>query len=108
MLDLDRYMNHSIEMKVFGKKLEILEPSFEMLMKVDELEKDLTSENLHERRLKTAELFLNHNKQGVKISQNDIKKLPFEAVSRLIAEVSAMRYEGDQNPNSGSQSQAEK
>ena len=39
MLDLDQYMNHSMEMKVFGKKLEVLEPSFEMLMKVDELEK---------------------------------------------------------------------
>lgn len=99
MLDLDRYINHSIEMKVFGEKIEVLEPSFAMLLEVDRLESNITPENANEKRLETARLFLNHNKNGKKFSLEELQVLPFEAVSRVIAEVSSMRYEADQNPN---------
>lgn len=99
MLDLDKYMNNSIKMRVFGEELDVLEPTTEMLMKVDAIEQDLTEENMCEKRIETAHLFLNHNKQGFEIKKEEIKKMPFEAIQRMVMEVSKLRYEADKDPN---------
>lgn len=108
MLDLDKYMNHSIKVRWLGRELDILEPSVEMVMQVDKIESDMTEENIQEKRIELAKLFLDHNKQGEVVEKEDIRKLPIEAIARVIAEVSIMRYEADMNPNSKSQSQKEK
>ncbi len=108
MLDLDKYINNSIKIQIFGKELDVLEPTLEMVMRVDSLEKDLNEKNIHDKRVEVAHMFLNYNKQGEKISKEQIKGLPFEAIVRLIAEVSLLRYEAERNPNSKSQSQQEK
>lgn len=99
MLDLDKYVNNSIKIRIFGEEVDILEPTMETVMRVDALEQDLTEANVHEKRVETALLFLNHNKQGISYEKEVIKKLPFEAVSTFIAEVSAMRYKADTDPN---------
>lgn len=99
MLDLDKYVNNSIKIKLFGEEVDILEPTMETVMAIDALEQDLTKENVHEKRIETAVLFLNHNKQGIVYEKEAIKKIPFEAISTLIAEVSAMRYKADTDPN---------
>lgn len=99
MLDLDKYINNSIQIHVFGKELDVLEPTMEMVMKVDAIESDMTQENVHDKRVEIAHLFLNYNKQGIEIKKEEICKLPLEAISRLIAEISVMRYEADHDPN---------
>lgn len=99
MLDLDKYMHNSIKVKALGKELDVLEPSMDMVMQVSRIERDITEENANEKRVETALLFLNHNAQGIEVSREDVCRLPFEAISNLIAEVSAMRYQADQDPN---------
>ena len=53
-------------------------------------------------------LLINHNRQGREFTADEIKKLPLEAVIRLIAEVSALRLKADTDPNSESQFRKEK
>lgn len=108
MLDLDAYINNSTKIRLFGEEYDILEPTIGMTMEVDRIESDINTENLHEKRLETAVLFLNHNRQGKRFSLEELKKIPFEGLSRLLAELSLFRLKADQDPNYGSQSQMEK
>lgn len=108
MLNLDDYINNSMKVKLFGEEYDILEPTIEMVMKLDKIEENINQENLHQKRLESAKLLLDHNRQGKVFDMNELKKIPFEAVSRLLAELALFHLEADQNPNSESQSQTEK
>lgn len=108
MLDLDKYINNSIQIKLFGKVYDILEPTVAMTMEVTRLEEDLDAENQHEKRIESAILLLNHNKQGKKFTKEEISALPFEALTRVIAEVALLRLKADKDPNCESRSQTEK
>lgn len=108
MLDLDRYINNSIKIKLLGKEYDILEPTMEMVMQVDRIEKDLTAENIHAKRIETALLLLNHNKQKKVFKEEELKKIPFEGITRLIAEISILRADAEKDPNLKSQSRKEK
>ena len=79
MLDLDRYINNSIKVKIFGEELEILEPSVQMIMQIDRIESKKKKDE-KEAVLEIAELFLNHNCQGRKFTKEELKKLPYEAL----------------------------
>lgn len=108
MIDLDKYLNNSIRIKLFGKEYDILEPTIAMNMQMAEIEADLTEENRHEKRLESGLLLLNHNKQRRTFTKDELSRLPFEALTRAIAEIVLLRLKADQNPNSESQSQVEK
>lgn len=108
MLDLDKYINNSIKIKLHGEVYEILEPSIMMNMELDKIESDLTRKNLHQKRIETALLLLNHNKQGKHFTEAELKTIPFEGLSRLIAEIAVFKLEAESDPNSESQSQMEK
>ncbi len=97
MLDLDRYINNSIKVKIFGEELEILEPSVQMIMQIDRIESEKKDEK--EAVLEIAELFLNHNCQGRKFTKEELKKLPYEALYHLNLEVSTLRYKAEEDPN---------
>lgn len=108
MLDLDKYINNSVKVTLFKKEYDILEPSVKMVMEVDKIESNLTEKNIHDKRVETALLLLNNNRQNKIFQRNEMLKLPFEAITRLIAEIGLLRYEADTDPNSTSRSQAEK
>lgn len=108
MLDLDKYINNSMRVKLFGEEYDVLEPTVAMTMKMDEIEKNLSEENLHQKRLESAVLLLSNNQQGRKFTEEELKRLPFEALTRVIAEIAVFRLRADSDPNSESQSQAEK
>ena len=108
MIDLDKYINNSLSVKMFGEEYDILEPTIAMNMQMKEIEKDRTDENLHEKRLEAGILLLNHNKQGKKFTENELAQLPFEALTRVIAEIALLRLKAEQDPNSGSRSPMEK
>lgn len=108
MLDLDKYINNSIRIRLFGEEYDILEPTIAMNMQMKKIEEDLTEENLHKKRIESGMLLLNHNKQGKTFTEDELSKLPFEALTRVIAEVALLRLRADQDPNSESRSQMEK
>lgn len=108
MLDLDKYINNSMRVKLFGKEYDVLEPTVSITMKIDEIEKNLSEENLHQKRLESAVLLLSNNQQGRKFTEEELTQLPFEALTRVIAEIVIFRFKADSDPNSVSQSQTEK
>ncbi len=108
MLDLDQYINNSMRIKLFGKEYDIIEPTIAMNMEMNRIEEDLSEENLHKKRLQAGILLLSYNRQGKKFTEEELSKLPFEALTRVIAEVALFRLKADNDPNSGSQSQTEK
>lgn len=108
MLNLDDYINNSMKICLFGKEYDILEPSIGMVMELDKIENGINENNLHQKRLESAVLLLNHNKQGKLFGIEELKQIPFEGLSRLLAELSLFRLGAEQDPNSESQSQTEK
>ena len=108
MLDLDKYINNSMKIKLKGVEYDILEPTIGMNMEVNRIESDLNENNLHEKRLETAKLLMDHNRQGKVFTMEELKEIPFEALSMVIAEIALFRLKADQDPNSESQSRTEK
>lgn len=108
MLDLDKYIDNSMKIKVFGEEYDILEPSIGMIMKLDKIEENINTENLHRKRIESAKLLLNYNRQQKTFTEEELLKIPFEGLSRLLAEIALFRLEADQDPNSESQSQMER
>lgn len=108
MLDLDKYINNSLKIKLFGEEYDVYEPTIKMNMEMNRIESDLTEENLHKKRLEAGVLLLSHNRQGKKFTEAELSELPFEALTRAIAEIAIFRLKAESDPNSESQSQKEK
>lgn len=96
MLDLDKYINNSVRIKIFGEELDILEPNVQMVMQVDKIESDQEEK---ENALEIALLFLNHNKQGRTFTKEQLRKIPLEAIYHLNLEISTLRYKAEEDPN---------
>lgn len=99
MLNLDDYINNHVEVTIFGKNIKIKEPTINMIMDIDKIEKNLTVENLREKRLEVGLLMINYNVDGEKFTREQLMQLPFEALNVLIDEVAKMRYKADSDPN---------
>lgn len=108
MLDLDQYINNSMKIKLQGKVYDILEPTIGMNMELSRIEADLDESNIHEKRLESAKLLMDNNKQGKKFTEAELKQIPFEGLTLALAEIALFRLKADADPNSESQSQKEK
>ena len=49
VLDLDQYMNNSVKIKLFGKEYDVFEPTVGMILEMDQLEADLSEDNVYEK-----------------------------------------------------------
>ena len=99
MLNLDSYIDNYVEITVFGKCIKVKEPTIHMIMEIDKIERDLTVENLREKRLEVGLLMINYNADGEKFTEDQLMQLPFEALNEFINTVVHMRYTADNNPN---------
>lgn len=107
MLDLDKYINNSMEIRLKGKVYDILEPTIGMNMELNRIEADLNEDNMHEKRIEAARLLMDHNRQGKKFSAEELKQIPFEGLTQVLAEIALFRLKADADPNSESQSPTE-
>ncbi len=108
MLDIDKYINNSIQIRLFGEEYDILEPTIKMIMEMNRIESNLTEENMHKKRLEAGVLLLSYNRQGKKFTEDELARMPFEALTRVLAEISLLRLKADSDPNSESRSRTEK
>lgn len=99
MLDLDKYMEISRKVKVLGMELNIKQPTVAMIERINTIEKDLTEENILEKRVEVAEIIANNNREGVKIEKKQLKELSRSALELLIAVSTGMIKEADEDPN---------
>lgn len=108
MLDLDKYINNSIQIRLFGEEYDILEPTIKMIMEMSRIESNLTEEDMHKKRLEAGVLLLSYNRQGKEFTEDELAKMPFEALTRVLAEISLLRLKADSDPNFESRSRTEK
>lgn len=108
MLDLDQYMDNSIEVKINGSVVNVKQPTVAIVEKVDKLRAEAKDADAAEIWRKCAVLFMNNNKEGVQFKEEDVMDWTQEAITRVIVAFSTMRYEADHDPNSESQSQTGK
>ena len=70
-----------------------------MIERVNAIERDLTEENVLEKRVEVAEIIVNNNREGIKIDKKQLKELSRSALELLIAVSTGMIKEADENPN---------
>lgn len=99
MLDLDKYMEISRKVKVLGMELNIKQPTVAMIERVNTIERNLTEENILEKRVEVAEIIANNNREGIKIEKERLKELSRSALELLIAVSTGMIKEADEDPN---------
>ena len=108
MLDLDKYINDREEFRIFGKTLHVKEPTTAMYMEISRLESGMKPENFGEIRIKSAAIFLSHNEEGITITEEQLKGVPFAVIDMATKTISAMRERVENDPNSKSRSRKEK
>lgn len=99
MLDLDKYLDNSVEMRIGGEVIHVMQPTLRMIDKIDMIESDLTEDNIRGKQLETAVLFLNHNKEGRKFEKQDLCEWTIDAITKFITTMSILRYEAESDPN---------
>ncbi|MFR4584644.1 hypothetical protein [Clostridium cadaveris] len=99
MINLDKYLNKSVEIKLKGKVIEILQPSAKMTKEIGKLEKEITEENYLEIKSKIAYKLLNNNASNRKFSMEEIDEIPYKLQDLVIHEITNMIYEAENDPN---------
>lgn len=105
MLDLDKYIENELEVKIFGKKVHVKEITARMMSLINKIEKDMNSGNIGEKRTEVALLVLNNNRERIVFEEKDFENIPYVVVDKIAEEVSEMKKRVEEDPNSESPSQ---
>ncbi len=99
MLDLDKYLKQSVEVKIKNEVIEILQPSARMTKEIGTLEKDMTEENYLDIKTKVTYKLLNNNASGKKFTIEEVDNIPFKLQDIITKEITSMVYKADKDPN---------
>ncbi|MGL4730326.1 MAG: hypothetical protein ACRCW0_01925 [Clostridium sp.] len=99
MLNLDKYLNQSIQIKINDEVINILQPSASMTRKIAELEKNMTEENYLDSKSQRTHMILNNNSSNKKFTSEEIDKIPYKVQDLIMEEITNMIYEADKDPN---------
>lgn len=105
MINLDRYLNNTVELIFMNETYHIREAGVGVLFAVRELEKDLSADNIYDKRVDTALLLMNSNTEGRVFKKEELMEIPFEGVEALVKELSGFRLKAENDPNLKSPSQ---
>ncbi|MEG1256901.1 hypothetical protein [Clostridium sp.] len=99
MLDLDKYLNQSIEIKINGEVIGVFQPSARMTKEIAELENSITEENYLDIKSKVIHKLLNNNASGKTFTIEEVDNIPFKLQDLITKEVTSMVYKADKDPN---------
>lgn len=99
MLDLDKYLKQSVDIKLNGEVIEILQPTARATKEISMLEKKVTEENYLETKSKIALIILNYNSAKKKFTMEQVDEIPFKLQEIIIKEVTSLVYKADNDPN---------
>ena len=108
MLDLDKYIENELEVKIFGKKIHVKEITARMMSRINMIEKGMNPGNIGEKRTEVAIVVLNNNRERVVFDEKDFEDIPYVVVDKIAEEVSEMKKRVEEAPNSNFPSQTEK
>lgn len=99
MLDLDKYLKQSVDIKLNGEVIEVLQPTARSTKEISRIEKKMTEENYLETRGKIAQIILSYNSAKKKFTMEQIDEIPFKLQEIIIKEVTSLVYKADNDPN---------
>ena len=99
MIDIDKYINLGIEMKVLGKEITIKQPSAKLTREINAMEKNMTDENYLEIREDVTLKILNNNVEEIKFTKVEVAEIPFKLQTLITNELAKVVYEIENNPN---------
>jgi hypothetical protein len=99
MIDIDKYINLGIEMKVLGKEITIKQPSAKLTREINAMEKDMTEENYLDIREDVTLKILNNNVEGIILTKEGVAEIPFKLQTLITNELAKVVYEIENNPN---------
>lgn len=99
MINLDKYLNQSIDMKLNGEVISVLQPSAGMTKEISKMENEINEENYLEIKSKVVHKLLNNNASGKKFTLEEVDKIPYKLQDLITKEISGMIYKAENDPN---------
>ena len=99
MIDLDKYMDEGIRIKLFGKEVTLKQLTAKLATDIGELESDITEGNAYQNRAKITLKILNNNAEKVTFKLEDIEKIPVKLQTSISNEVFKYIYKLENDPN---------
>jgi len=99
MIDLDKYLDQTIEFKIKGEVIKVKQPTAFATKKIAQLEKKITDENYLDTRCEITGIILNSNVEGKIFTVEEIEALPFKVQEIISVQIATMKFEADNDPN---------
>ena len=99
MLDLDKYLNQGLDIKIDDKVVTVKQPTAAMVKEIRKIENTTTEKNDLDNKTKITQLLLDNNTSGKKFSSGEVDKIPFKVQDIIIAEIFKFVAEADNDPN---------
>lgn len=99
MIDIDKYLNITIDLKINGEVITIKQPSAKLTKAIGEMEKEINEDNYLELKSKIALLLLNNNNSKKTFTLQDVENIPFQVQDIIIKEIIGMVKNADIDPN---------
>lgn len=99
MIDLDKYLNQTVDFKLDGKTLHVKQPTALATKQIHKIESEITEQNYLESRCKVTQIILNNNEEGINFSIEDVEKIPYKVQDLIAQKISEMKLEVESDPN---------
>lgn len=99
LIDLDKYINRTIEFKLNGELIRVQELTPSLFKKVSEYEMTEDPEKIYEKQVDLVTEMLNRNTSGKKFTTKDLEKLPQSAVNKIYISIVSFTKEPLNDPN---------
>lgn len=99
MIDIDKYLNVTTEIRILGKNVNVKQPSAKLTKEISIIEEDINQNNFLELKSKIVAMLLNNNTDGYKFTVEDLDEIPYKLQDLIIKEITSMVVKADNDPN---------
>lgn len=99
LIDLDKYINRTIEFKLNGELIKVQELTPSLFKKVSEYEMTEDPKMVYSKQVELVTEMLNRNTSGKKFTTKDLEKLPQSAVNKIYISIVSFTKEPLNDPN---------
>lgn len=99
MINLDKYIEEGIQVKLRGKEVTILQLTAKLSREVGKLESNIDKGDGYDNRAQITLKILNNNKEGIKFTQEDVDAIPVKLQVAIGNEIAKFTYQLMNDPN---------
>ncbi len=99
VIDLDKYINRTIDFKINGKMVKVQELTPSLFKKVTEYEMTEDPKEIYSKQVDLVVEMLNRNTSAIKFTTEEIEKLPQSVVNKIYLSIVRFTKEPLDDPN---------